>query len=277
MSGALWARWCWKSSSRTAPLRQLHLRSRMAEREAEIIAVPVRLPETLGYDAATWAVLRRRMLAKAVEYNEVVLARLRARLDEVATTQSASAPPDATSPWEPDSPRNGETPQPRESAWLPPGLSPSQQPPNGTEQPRALAEGHLEWPGPSHERRSAHRVKRSETVSRKRKGRRLLMAVGLILLLTIAIAGGALLLLHHNRSSTSPVTARPSAAAQAFALPVLRHNRPRHLSIVLTRMALIARASVARTAGAAVAPQSGRLTSSPRGQVDAARAPGAAR
>ncbi len=50
-----------------------------------------------NYDAAAWADLRRRALTKAVQCNEMVLARLRTWLDELPAPQSGSGPPEAAS------------------------------------------------------------------------------------------------------------------------------------------------------------------------------------
>jgi hypothetical protein len=264
-------KWCWTSASEMVVDQR-----RMAQREAEVTRVLVRPRERSSYDAAAWAALRRRMLTKAVQYNEMVLARLRTWLDELPAPRSPSAPPEAaSSSWSSPSEHgsngagspSGQTSNlaPADTASQPavqkaeaPSVTPQHSTPSVSPWvPRSVAEAfpersperstrHVAAPRlPTQKRVSAPPSKPSESRIRKR-GRRW-MALIAILVLAVVLAGGAVLL-HHGGNSASR---RPSAGSEAFALPVLRHNRPRPLSVVLSRMALIASASVAHERGAA--------------------------
>jgi len=253
--------------------------------QAEVIAVSVRPHDGLIYDAATWAAVRRRVLAKAVAYNEVVLTRLRARLDALPPPPTDQPPNGAGQPGWPTStltppasnasqavareaapPVEPEQSAPSLSPWLPRAVAEAYREAPESRQQEVISRASSPSPQSAHprpsapppataQRGSAQRVKPSENVSKKRKRRRLLVAIPSILLLSAVVAGGVLLY-YHARSSTSPVTAPPPAAARAFALPVVRHNRPRRFSIVLTRVALVTRASL-RTARASAPPRSG--------------------
>jgi hypothetical protein len=108
-------------------------------------------------------------------------------------------------------------------------------------------------------------------------GKRNLLVPAIVAILLLAAVAVGVLLLHDGRNSAAPVTQRAPVSSRAFALRVLRHNRPRPFSTVLTRMALITTASVASGARTPVAPFSEGRRSGSVGQVKAARTREAAR
>jgi hypothetical protein len=309
----------------------------------EVRAVLVARRQRLRRNAPDWAAARRRALAKAVEYNEALLARLRARLDderraepstdeepraEPSTDQEPQtkrppAQPEAASSDSLGSARNDasaeeekrawsvpstppgdqraadveewgkaaptltapavpiseppaseeERPRPRVkreptiSAWLPPSVAEAYP---GRPEPRPLSstERAPVLPPPPADHASAKRSVPRETAPRIRK--RNLVVGAVVAMVLVAAAVAAVLLVHHGRTSATTVTQQSSVSSPAFALPVLRHNRPRRFSIVLERMALVTRASLARSAKTSAAPLSGSRPSGPVGQVTAA-------
>ena len=193
---------------------------------------------------------------------------------KAASTVTAPAVPVSEPPASEETARPPVQREPIVSSWLPSSVAkayparPEPRPPRTTEHAPVL-------PPPAADRASAPRSVPRETAPRIRKRNLLLAATVALLLVAAAVAG--VVLVHHGRNSAAPVTGQPSASSRAFALPVLRHNRPRPFSIVLTRMALVTRASLATSARTSVAPGSGSGPSGPVGQVRAAPTPVPAR
>jgi hypothetical protein len=228
-----------------------------------------RLREGLIDDPAAWATLRRRVLTKAVEYSEVTLTRLRARLDELppapngqysngsaqrGSRTSEPAPPPAVGPPPPPPAVGPPPPPPSVGPALPgPTISPWV--------PHEVAEAHPQPAEPMRKwatrRRSAHAAARAHPASAQssmpgakpaRTRRRAVIVALVVSIVLLAAAAAGALLYFHPWHSTSPAPAPPATATRAFSLPALRHNRPRRFSIVLTRMGLVTRESVDRMA-----------------------------
>ena len=242
-----------------------------------------RLREGLIDDPTTWATLRRRVLTKAVEYNEVTLKRLRAWLDQLPPapngqpsngsaqtgsrtsselTPSANDPSEAAA-GEPAPPASvgaehpppsvgaahpppsvgAAHPGPAISPWVPPEVADAYPDPAEAIGPGAAR------PTSAHATARAYGASARSSVVRtkpSRTRRRIVIVASVVAIVLLAAAAGAALFYFHPWRSASHAPATPAAATRAFALPVLRHNRPRRFSIVLTRMALVTRESVVR-------------------------------
>jgi hypothetical protein len=246
-----------------------------------------RLREGLIDDPAAWATLRRRVLTKAVEYSEVTLTRLRARLDELppapngqysngsaqrGSRTSEPAPPPAVGPPPPPPPVGPPPPPPAVGPPPPPpAVGPPPPPPSvgpalpgptiSPWVPHEVAEAHPQPAEPMRKwatrRRSAHAAARAHPASAQssmpgakpaRTRRRTVIVALVVSIVLLAAAAAGALLYFHPWHSTSPAPAPPATATRAFSLPALRHNRPRRFSIVLTRMGLVTRESVDRMA-----------------------------
>src|SRR5436190_17194622 len=99
----------------------------MKKGKSEVTAVLVAGRQRLRRNAAGWAAARRRALVKAVEYNEALLTRLRARLDEEPHVERPPARPEAPSPDSVDSSRNDASAGDEKGAWRVPPTPPSDQ------------------------------------------------------------------------------------------------------------------------------------------------------
>lgn len=241
--------------------------------------------------------LRRRALEKALHYNELLLERLRARLDETPVSNEASAPPNGTpaparlhttlGPRPADSalhtangasagewvPRPAHPPvaKPSESRWVPPNLSlpEAEEPDLGDAMQMSSFEDGFDAPRTGIFARLRVAIGRMPKALGSLPGRLARLArqapiANAVVALFLLGSVGALILTSTHRPPAH-VTARPAPlfAVPVASLPVHRHRRHRHRHVRLPAITVPASLEAPASPPAAAAPASSASLEAP--------------